>query len=318
MHSPILLFRFKILKANLSALLRNFYISESILRLPFLSNYCVLYTLWFDEWATNLSILKKRNKIKNYMSLAHGFDIYEERTPDTKKIAFRWFQLKYVNRVYSVSKIGEDYLKNRYPQYADKIKTAYLQTNYKGRNKLSAGTNTILTCANFHLVKRLNLIPEILKHINIEITWILIGQMNNDDENVRKFLNEVEVVCKNYPLVQIKIMGELSNEDVFDFYLKNSVNVLLSVSQSEGLPVSMMEAISFGVPIIGTNVGGCSEIINDSTGILIDKDINPKEVSEIIMRFFSSNKNTEEFRNGVFNFWKENFSKNEFKFLSKF
>jgi glycosyltransferase involved in cell wall biosynthesis len=71
--------------------------------------------------------------------------------------------------------------------------------------------------------------------------------------------------------------------------------------------MSIQEAISFGIPIIATNVGGIHEIVNNRTGILIEKNFDSKKVAEQIEVFITSNKNQEEFRNGVRNFWKENF-----------
>ena len=44
----------------------------------------------------------------------------------------------------------------------------------------------------------------------------------------------------------------------------------------------MMEAISFGIPVIGTNVGGVKEIINTDTGILLEKDFEVKTLSSLI------------------------------------
>ena len=63
---------------------------------------------------------------------------------------------------------------------------------------------------------------------------------------------------------------------------KNYIDALINVSESEGLPFSMMEAISFGIPVIGTNVGGVKEIINNDTGILLEKDFEIKSLSSLI------------------------------------
>ena len=49
----------------------------------------------------------------------------------------------------------------------------------------------------------------------------------------------------------------------------NDFDLFVNMSLSEGIPVSIMEAISFGIPIIATNVGGNAEIVNDETGVLI-------------------------------------------------
>ena len=56
------------------------------------------YSYWLDEWATVLSILKRKNIISAFISRAHGFDLYNYRTK-YKVINYRRFQLENVNKV---------------------------------------------------------------------------------------------------------------------------------------------------------------------------------------------------------------------------
>lgn len=45
-------------------------------------------------------------------------------------------------------------------------------------------------------------------------------------------------------------------------------------SYREGLPNSLIEAGSFGIPLLATNINGCNEIIEENiTGILVEKKI---------------------------------------------
>jgi len=48
----------------------------------------------------------------------------------------------------------------------------------------------------------------------------------------------------------------------------------MNLSETEGIPVSIMEAQSAGVPILATNLGGTSEIVNNENGFLVEKDFN--------------------------------------------
>lgn len=43
----------------------------------------------------------------------------------------------------------------------------------------------------------------------------------------------------------------------------------MNLSTSEGVPVSIMEVQSYGIPVIATNVGGTGEIIDKDNGILL-------------------------------------------------
>ena len=309
---------FNLFKINLSRLLRDLYISDRILEISILHKNTIFYSFWFDNWATSLAILKKSKKINDFFTLAHGYDLYEYRTPVTKKIAYRWFQLKYVSKVFSVSKMGENYLKEKYPKYSQKISTVYLQTSYSGSNPFNSKEFILVTCANFSSVKRIDLIPKILERVTFPVKWIYIGYLDYRDDKVSRFLNEVDQLKNANPLITIEIRGSLTNEEVLAFYKEQTVSALLSVSESEGLPYSMIEAISFGIPIISTNVGGCSEIVNDNTGILIDANFTYQEAADSIASFLNSEKHTAAFRKGVVTFWENNFSENKNKFLKKF
>jgi glycosyltransferase involved in cell wall biosynthesis len=102
-------------------------------------------------------------------------------------------------------------------------------------------------------------------------------------------------------------MGYTENKDVLDFYTQNSVNLFISLSAAEGIPVSIMEAISFGIPVLSTDVGGCSEIVNENTGLLIPLNTSCKEVANLLFEFKNSTKNTPQFRQNVREFWINNF-----------
>ena len=68
-----------------------------------------------------------------------------------------------------------------------------------------------------------------------------------------------------------------------------------------------MEAISFGIPVMATDVGGCKEIAGEQTGILIPKDFSIANVAKQITEFKNSAQNTEAFRKKVRAFWGANF-----------
>ena len=50
-------------------------------------------------------------------------------------------------------------------------------------------------------------------------------------------------------------------------------DIFALISESEGLPLSALEAMSAGLPLILSNVGGCSELIYDN-GVLVENNID--------------------------------------------
>jgi glycosyltransferase involved in cell wall biosynthesis len=64
---------------------------------------------------------------------------------------------------------------------------------------------------------------------------------------------------------------------------EESPDVYISLSSSEDIPHSMLEALSYGIPVISTDVGGVSEVIkNGENGFLLPADPGSKEVAELL------------------------------------
>ncbi|MCE3258654.1 MAG: amylovoran biosynthesis AmsK, partial [Bacteroidetes bacterium] len=134
-----------------------------------------------------------------------------------------------------------------------------------------------------------------------------IGEEAKNDPTLPELHRNLQSLKETKKNINIEFAGNLANEQVFELYRTRSINLFLSVSETEGLPVSMMEAISFGIPIVATDVGGCSEIVTKDTGRLIPADFKISDVAAVISGFAQSAQNTEDFRKGVRNFWKTNF-----------
>jgi len=76
----------------------------------------------------------------------------------------------------------------------------------------------------------------------------------------------------------------MTQEEIFSFYRNQAVTWFVNVSESEGIPVSIMEAMSFGIPVIATNVGGSSEIVrNNKNGYLLEKEFKIATLLECIL-----------------------------------
>lgn len=276
-----------------------------------ISSKSVFYSYWFDRWATVLAVLKIGNRS---IARAHAFDLYEE---DNREgiIVNRKFQLKYLDHIYPVSQQGSAYLKKKYPQFESKISHAYLGTimhSLINPFNEQMSKKTIISSGLVQERKRMHLIPEVLSYLPEEYLWVHFGggpELEDLEKTVKKFGVEKRVL----------LSGHIENDQFHRYLKENPVLMFLSLSRNEGLPYSMMEAISYGIPLMSTNVGGCSEICNEHTGVLIEKDFQPKDVAERILTFSTSPMNTIEFRKGVRNFWEENFNaeKNYEKFYKE-
>lgn len=218
-------------------------------------------------------------------SRAHGFDLYEERRPNGY-IPMREGLLSNVNYVYPCSNDGTQYLSSAYPDYKQKIKTKYLGTQDYGCQQGKRGKIfKIITCSTITDVKRLTLLANALaKIIDNDISWIHFG-----DGVLRR---ELEEAIKKLPAnIQVTLKGNVDNPELMQFYKDNYCDLFINVSSSEGLPVSIMEATSFGIPCLATNAGGTSEIVEDGyNGYIIPVDSNEEIIAENIVKFIDMDK----------------------------
>ena len=78
--------------------------------------------------------------------------------------------------------------------------------------------------------------------------------------------------------IKINLIGE--KKDLNQYYKQAHLFILTSFY--EGLPRSIIEAMSYKLPVISSNVGGCDELVeHGENGFLINKN-DPKKIAEYI------------------------------------
>ena len=115
------------------------------------------------------------------------------------------------------------------------------------------------------LLQTLNQLPDDIKN-NIELNIIGDGIQKDALENY----------IKNNKLVNVNLLGALPRHKVIDI-LKQS-HVLVFLSEWEGFPYVILEAMSLGIPVISSDVGGIKEVVDDDCGFLLKSDNDLKDV----------------------------------------
>lgn len=263
----------------------------------------VFYSYWFTAWTFILCVLKCRLKEISIVTRAHGGDLYEERAKPYGYFPFRSFQMSMINKIAVVSGFGKNYLAEKYPRFSGKIIVSRCGVSDNGtnpKNKIQPALR-LVSCSSLVALKRVHLIIDILKHITIETEWIHFGGgalLESLKEQAKKLPSNIKAVFK----------GSVLKKEIISFYKNNPVDFFIHVSQTEGIPFSIMEAISFGIPVIASGVGGVPEIVNEKTGILIPADFRPAETAALIIRNYEMGKNSSVNRNEVKNYWQHNFN----------
>lgn len=104
--------------------------------------------------------------------------------------------------------------------------------------------------------------------------------------------------------------GNIPNTELMEEYQNSFYDLFINVSSSEGIPVSIMEASSFGIPCIATDVGGTRELVHTGqNGILLPSDPSPENVRDAILSILAmDDKGYETLRHTTREYWNAHFN----------
>lgn len=260
------------------------------------SQSILFYTYWLDEGATILGLFKRSVTQSMLISRAHGYDLYEEDYPQGLP-KFYDFSIKQLDEVVFISKDGMTYFTEKHKQNTSKKSVFYLGTKDHGLGPIpqSKEVYNIVTCSSIIPLKRLELLAEALKQVNLDIEWTHYGDGPNRDALIEKI--------KKVSNVKFVSDGFINNDDLLKSYQKNAYHLFVNVSRTEGLPVSLIEAISFGIPLLATNVRGTKEVCHEETGVLVDRDITASQLAKEIEDCLKQDWD----RGAIRRYWMDNF-----------
>lgn len=258
----------------------------------------VFYSYWLTYAPLGLCMLKAKGFISNkIVSRTHGYEIYEEKEEKGLFLHYPFRNLTYsiIDEVYSISDYGASLLKSKYPTLNDKFKVSKLGVSKQLPHKpllLRELPFTVVSCSYLYLLKRVDLIfyslcNYCIEHKGVKVHWLHIGTSRGEKDEL-SFDSLKEIIKIKPDNLQVSLLGRIDNKEIGNIYKKNNCNLFVNLSTTEGIPVSIMEALSMSIPVIATNVGGTSEIVNSETGYLLDVNFSQKNFN-IAMDYIFSN-----------------------------
>ncbi len=107
---------------------------------------------------------------------------------------------------------------------------------------------------------------------------ILIVGSGDEEKNLKSLAKQLNIDK------EVNFIGFISPIDI----VYASIDILLLTSDTEGTPRCVLEAMSYGVPVVATNVGGLHEIIDGKNGKLVDKG-DFKTMSDTVIDLLNNN-----------------------------
>jgi len=248
----------------------------------------VLYAYRFNYQPYLAMLLRRHYPSAIIIARAHRADLYEDRNAENYLPA-RQITVQNCECIYAVAEHGRDYIVKTYKVDPLKVKVAHLGTEGHGRVRVNENRKPLelVSCSFVVPVKRLDLLIESLSLVTIPVNWTHLG----DGPLLAAMQSEAKRLLPSN--VKVSWRGHVDNESIFREYLKLPKHVFVNVSSSEGLPVSIMEAMSCGLPVIATDVGGTREIVkNDVNGTLLPSNPTPDQIAESISSYSSMKKET--------------------------
>lgn len=205
--------------------------------------------------------------------LEHDYHFYEKQPHLLSKLGFL---LRFVEAFVVVSDEIRDWFRNRLPEVADKcisisngVDTSRFRRNDSIRSFLrhshSIGEHAVVigSCARLDPIKNLGFLLDCFAgYLRIvPDAWLVIVGDGSDRQALEKHSDDLGLT--NHVIftgVRYNIEEYLS---LFDIYAITSHN--------EGLPLSVLEAMSSGLPVVAVDVGSLARVICPETGIIVSK-----------------------------------------------
>lgn len=210
---------------------------------------------------------------------------------------FFYFQLKrIVKGASAVLYVTEKQLQQRYPAAT----SAYV-TNASNvmiySSDIPSVAHTLIEKKRYELISigslaQMYKAPDILiqalarlkrEQLDVHVTWLGDGMYKKEMEDYARKMGVSEL---------ISFIGNVSSNEVRKYLYRSDIFVL--VSRTEGLPRALIEAMSIGLPCIGTKVGGIPELLDKE--MLINKNDSDSLASKIHYLILNKNVANEQAR----------------------
>lgn len=256
---------------------RAVYLAPTLFQALSENEFSAIYAFWGNSAALSLARFPNRPPL---LVRFHGYDLYRGRNAGVVP-----GQAEIVNasdRIFTVSRDGQRYLQRHYPERAEIVDYVPIgvprqDDNFEVERKGALRVVSVSYCVS---VKRLHIILGAVRICNdrgIDVRWTHIGG--------GPLLEKLKRDALNADLIHsVRFLGHLAPgwDGLYDHLSHNDYDLALNVSASEGLPIALQEAMSFGIPIAATRVGGNEELTKMSDGITLEPLIGSESLAAVI------------------------------------
>jgi glycosyltransferase involved in cell wall biosynthesis len=210
---------------------------------------------WMNDYAIGKQVLKEADKIVVVSNATKNYVLSLDAAPEKVEVLHNGVDL---NRFRPLTGIKDEMRKKLGISKDSCVVLTVRRLVYKN------GIDTLIESAKIAIRK------------NPRLVFVVVGK-GPDFAQVKGRIEQLGIQ-ENF-----KLTGFVSDEDLPVYYNTADFFVLPSKS-GEGLPLVALEAMSCGVPVIATDVGGTSEVMNEDYGKLVPPN-SPEALAEAVLEF---------------------------------
>ncbi len=263
-----------------------------------------------NPWPTIILYFLKTKKI----IISWGSDIVSQKYT---KFFFNLFQKSLLNRAHKIICLSKTYKNSSsdLKKYKKKIKVIPpIITSQVYKKKIKKNKNfNIISIGRLVEYKSFNTAIEAMNYLPSNFNLTIIGNGNLYDR-----LNNL--IIENKLKKRVKILRNINEIKKINLMKKSDLYLMCSNSRAESFGISILEAISLGMPIVISHVRGSGMndlVINNYNGLKF-KINSPEDCSKKILKVSKSKKIIETFSKNSIRHFTKNFNNNlVFKNLNK-
>jgi colanic acid/amylovoran biosynthesis glycosyltransferase len=146
-----------------------------------------------------------------------------------------------------------------------------------------SGLCRLISCGRLNPVKGHKDLIEtvaILRQRGFDVRLQIAGE---DEQGGTGYRQELEKVIQDKAMSEyVELLGAVSEAQVRAGL--EAANVFALASLNEGIPVAVMEAMAMEMPVVVTDVGGTSELVDDGVDAILVQPENPEEMADAIVK----------------------------------
>lgn len=256
----------------------------------------VVYSYWMSVSAWAACLAKRRGLVRRVVSRAHSGEFYEIARPEHYNAYVRQF----APELDTLALISEDAIAQaRDYGFTDQQLRIFRLGVEPGPSTPPSPPDqlSLVSVSTMSAFKQLHLMIAAIRKValalpGVQVTWHHAGDGPLREQLMAQAREELEGI----PNLSHHFLGHVRNDELMEFYRTHPVDIFLNSSKQEGVPVSIMEAMTRSIPTIAPDAGAIREVVLPE--LLIPLDDVVTDLAERILAYRSRAKE-ESFREHV-------------------